>query len=171
MRRIATAVVVLGLMAASAAADDMWDPPWDMTVPGATYQVWDFTMEPDGPFIVENPFGDPMIEWPAFVNYEEIIGPDDTPVGAWHIGGEPGTTSPVTVWVPNNPDENEVKIDRHPLALHSGTGHARPAGCRRTADARSPQEAIGLNDIRRQRGADRPRPLGMTACCETGRRE
>jgi len=110
MRRIATAVVVLGLMAASAAADDMYDPPWDMTLPGATYQVWDFTMEPDGPFIVENPFGDPMIEWPAFVNYEELIGPDGTPVGAWHIGGEPGTTSPVTVWVPNNPDENEVKM-------------------------------------------------------------
>ena len=92
MKRIAFALAVVGLMAASAAAKDMWDPWWDMTGPGTTYQVWDFTMEPDGPFIVENPYGppDPHIEWPELVNYEMVPGPDGTLVGAWHIDGPPG---------------------------------------------------------------------------------
>jgi len=125
MKRIVVVLAAVGLMAASAAAEDMWDPPWDVTGPGTTYQVWDFTEDPDAPHIVDNPYGDPSIEWPGLVDYQNPVEGPYGDVGVWHIGG-PGTEpQPVTIWVPNDPDENEVK---HIQWQITSTGSPTPTG-------------------------------------------
>lgn len=109
MKRIVVVLAAVGLMAASAAAEDVHDPPWDRTEPAATYVRWDFPTDLTTPVELNNEFGDPEIEWPGLATPQEIMGWDGTEIMTWHIGGEAGTTSPVTIWVPNKKDENLVK--------------------------------------------------------------
>jgi len=154
MKRIVVALAVLGLMTSYVVAEDLVPPPWDSTLPLQTYQMWDFptilllTGLPEGhpvpspvfpmPGDVDNPFGEPWIEWPsgsydrpdaggeiglvtAVATIESVpyTSPDGTAhpaVPTVHIGvygpdgnPDPTRTVPVRIWIPNNKDENLVK--------------------------------------------------------------
>jgi hypothetical protein len=140
----------------------MWPPPWDSSLGfPETTQEWFFPPllasmgYNDGdvldmltyprPEDMDNPFGEPYIEWPlgemevenpeepgtwimlsyqAEVQWVDYMGPDGivypatptvhisitTPDGNG-VEGTPlaGTTVPVSIWIPNNPDENLMK--------------------------------------------------------------
>ncbi len=109
MKQIALLFAVLGLMAASAAAEDEWDPPWDRTDAAATYVRWDFPTDLTTPVELINEFGDPEIEWPGLATPQEIMDWEGTEITTWHIGGVSGGISQVTIWVPNKEDENLKK--------------------------------------------------------------
>ena len=173
----------------------MWDPPWDSSLGfPETTQEWDFPnlltclgyqngdvlnpLDPMSPLPgdMENPFGDPYIEWPlgeievedpenpcewimltykAEVQVVDYMTPDGTVQGGTptvHISittpdgtgveGTPlaGTTVPVSIWIPNNPDPNLVKkifwqmtsdksatpTGDRPTTVPPGTGHPAP---------------------------------------------
>jgi hypothetical protein len=80
MKRIAVVLAAIGLMASYVVAEDLSDPPWDMTLPFQSAQTWDFPslltgmphgeVVPDLPMFpfpgdADNPFGEPWIEWPS----------------------------------------------------------------------------------------------------------
>jgi len=112
MRRLLPVLPLLVLLAGPAAGEIQWEPPWDPTYPTATFQHWDFRIEIAGPIAVMNPFGDPEIEWPLTEPPTEpqvAEGWDGTDIMTWHVGGQPGSSSPITIWVPNNPDPDLVK--------------------------------------------------------------
>ena len=95
-------IVVVLLLATPAVAEDLWDPPWDMTEPTATHVHWNFPTDTEMPVELNNPYGDPVIEWPTTAAVEEIDNWEGIPITTWHIGGEPGSTSTISIWIPNH---------------------------------------------------------------------
>lgn len=158
MKRIVVVLAAVGLMASYVVAEDLSDPPWDMTLPyTTTIQTWDFPDLLDGlttgeevsspmpllPHDFENPYGEPCIEWPsgqyevknpggewgivtAVVTVDLVDymppwgeGPDDMmfDVPTVHIGvydengdGDTSRPVPVSIWIPNDPEERPVKM-------------------------------------------------------------
>ena len=107
MKKVILVLTMTVILAGPVLARDLWDPPWDMSLPNQTYQAWEFTQDP-GPFptIDENPYGiaelvDYNGTWPDVVE-----GPDGQLIQTLHID-EPGGLS---IWVPNNPDPNLRKL-------------------------------------------------------------
>jgi hypothetical protein len=121
-------------------ARDLNDPPWDLSLPNQTSQAWEFTDvtfpgNPIEPVINENPYGLPYIDlelttatytWPDYV-----LGPDEIEIGTLHID----TPGGLTIWVPNNPDENlkklifwQVTSDKSPTPTGTGPSATTPSG-------------------------------------------
>jgi len=137
MKRIAVVLAAVGLMASSVMAEDLSPPPWDMTLPyHTTTQLWDF------PFILgpmgmglfpgdvvpspmwatdlDNPYGEPWIEWPCG-EYEV-----EDPSGVTGI-----VTAVVTVdWVDYMPPWGETPDDAIPgvPTVHIGVYDAEGNG-------------------------------------------
>lgn len=89
MKRIAVVLAAIGLMASYVVAEDLSDPPWDMTLPyHTTTQMWDFPFilpgmglfpgdvvpSPMYPSDLDNPYGEPHIEWPSGEYWVEDAG-------------------------------------------------------------------------------------------------
>ena len=110
---LAAVVVSLLLIAAPAMAEDLNDPPWDMSVGDQTSQAWECTMDSPidvvCPTIMNNPYCNPdppVVEITNCDGLQLIDGPDYEPVWTWHIGAGDGG---IDIWIPNSPEPNEVK--------------------------------------------------------------
>ncbi len=116
-------------------AEDIWDPPWvenpsDPQWSGGftTHQVWEFDENSESPVILENPFTSPTRQPYVQVSNgaypDPVPGPDGTTeINTWHIGPGGGT---VTIWVPNNPDPNWLKVIF--IQITSDKGQSDPTG-------------------------------------------
>jgi len=135
MKRIAVVLAAIGLMASYVVAEDLSPPPWDMTLPyHTTTQMWDF------PFILgpmglglfpddvvpspmwatdlDNPYGEPFIEWPCGPYVVEDPG---------GVAGE--VTAVVTVdWVDYMPPWGETAADVIPDTPTVHIGVLDPTG-------------------------------------------
>jgi hypothetical protein len=101
-------LVAVLLPVLQAAAEDVYDPPWDSTYPTNTYQVWEFldpTGNPAYPEIDENPYGEPWLVFEGTdqgldgVEWVEEPGPreGETTTG-WHIADPAGGKITITVF-------------------------------------------------------------------------
>ncbi|MBN1917062.1 MAG: hypothetical protein JW889_04055 [Verrucomicrobia bacterium] len=104
---LAAAVLTVLLVAPVAQAENLWDPPWDLTYPTATFQIWEFYM-PDNPALpteIQNPYGPASIEITGgeWGEWEGLQGGFDT----WHIFDFP--VGCITIQVHNNPEPGIVK--------------------------------------------------------------
>jgi hypothetical protein len=139
MRAVLMAALAFGL-AGQAMGEDIWDPPWDMSLPNQTVQAWEFAGPyPGAPFeptIDGNPYGFPYIEsqnvtWPDIVE-----GPDGVQIETLHVDSPGG----LTIWVPNNPDPLAVKkifwqvtSDKSPSPQGTGPTATAPDGTTSTS--------------------------------------
>jgi len=132
MKRLLLFLVLALIAIGPAYGEDLWDPPWYEWAgsnPTNTYQAWEFQhMDPMGPFqyptFSENPYGEPWIEESPPTSWQWVPGLDGTTeIQTIHID----VSGPFTIWVPNNPDPNEVKLifwqmtsDKSPTPTGSG---------------------------------------------------
>lgn len=119
MRRIlrnGTCALLLTAMAAvSAQGEVIWDPPWvenpsDPQWAGgvATHQRWEFAENPGYPVAMNNPFGQPYVDFNNATYPDIVIGPDGlTEISTWHIDQDGGG---LFIYVPNNPLPNARKV-------------------------------------------------------------
>lgn len=172
MKRIML-ILVLGLILSFPVyGKDLWDPPWDSTLPFQTMQAWECSaMDPSYPFdpfptTDENPFGVAEITEPGAVTWPDWVeGPDGGEIATFHID----QSGPFTIWVPNNPNPNDRKLifwqitsDKSVTPTGSGPTATTPEGYGSTNPV-SPYPAIqhggtwytynGLIEIR-------PNPIG-----------
>jgi hypothetical protein len=125
--RALVAAGVFAVLAAPALAIPVFDPPW-VTTPtdprwqgGAhTFQAWEFTQNPTGPVIVNNPYGTPNIHWPTGATYpDNVVGPDGTTtIPTWHIGQD----GVITIEIPNNPEDRMFKVIHLQITSDKATG-------------------------------------------------
>ena len=130
--KLLRAFAILLLFSLTAYGRDLWDPPWDLSLPNQTYQAWEFSMYTPGipfqttPTIDENPFGTAEItEIPPFTYPDWVLGPEGTTeIATLHID----VSGPFTIWVPNNPNPNDIKLifwqitsDKSPTPTGSGS--------------------------------------------------
>lgn len=101
---VATAGVALG--------EDIWDPPWDMSLPNQTEQGWECMGQPlDQPVEAtwgENPYGWATATFTNF-HYQEVDGPDGTPIPTWHAGADGENGGSIEITIKNNPDPDLYK--------------------------------------------------------------
>ena len=109
MKRTFWMVSLVAVLAAPALAEDLWDPPWNPTYPTNTHVWWDFPRDLTAPVEFHNPYGNPQIVWPQGTTMQTIPDWNGKYINTWHIGGPEGSFSPLSIWIPNNPDENLVK--------------------------------------------------------------
>jgi hypothetical protein len=109
MKKILAILMVLGVFAAPALAEDLWDPPWDPAYPTNTHVWWDFSLNLTAPIELHNPYGLPQIIWPADTTMQTIPDWNGQPINTLHIGGQEGSYSDLRIWIPNNPDGGDVK--------------------------------------------------------------
>lgn len=119
MRRIlktGTCALLLTAMATvSAQAEMVWDPPWvenpsDPQWAGGvvTHQRWEFAENPGYPVAMNNPFGQPYVDFNNATYPDIVIGPDGlTEIPTWHIDQDGGG---LFIYVPNNPLPNARKV-------------------------------------------------------------
>ncbi|MCD6304335.1 MAG: PEP-CTERM sorting domain-containing protein [Planctomycetes bacterium] len=134
--KMITAVGVIAVVAMTAAADDLWPPPWDPTLPNQTYQAWEAPQEPDGtyfppgtifePTCIENPYGPATIMFlppenqppdPAYGTTIQWVedyhqDPPGMEIATWHVDG-PEQNAPaadLVITIKNNPDDNLKKL-------------------------------------------------------------
>lgn len=109
--RICLILVAIGCLAgpvAQLAAEDIFPPPWDETLPNQTSQTWEASESNfaiGAPILAtsaENPYGSPTVTLLGNWDYEEIPGPKEGQgdIPTWHVGAGGGT---LTITVPNNP--------------------------------------------------------------------
>ncbi|MBN2476135.1 MAG: PEP-CTERM sorting domain-containing protein [Pirellulales bacterium] len=128
MKHLVKTLVVLACVVvcgASATAEDIWDPPWDLSLPNQTVQGWEVAVPagadlplslPAGTEIPatwgENPYGwPPMVTFLDPVTVEEIPGPNQGVIPTVHIDADgPGTYGRVQITIENNPDDNLKKL-------------------------------------------------------------
>ena len=100
------------LIAAPVAAEDLNDPPWDLSLPNQTSQVWESfpnPQDPAGPIRptwYDNPYGEPIVDLIG-AEIEDIVGPHGEPIPTWHIANPDGGQLIITI--PNHPEQNPVK--------------------------------------------------------------
>jgi len=109
MKRVFWMVALVAVLAAPALAEDLWDPPWDLTYPTNTHVWWDFPRDLTAPVELHNPYGQPQLVFPPGTTVQGIPDWKGELINTWHIGGEEGSYSDLRIWIPNNPDENLVK--------------------------------------------------------------
>ena len=117
-RSLSKIVLIGGLalgLAGPAMGEDLWDPPWDLSLPNQTEQAWEcredpvFTGEPIWPTPpYNNPYGEPYLTFQCDVEIEHIPGPHDpaTVIPTWHVSGPGG----IDITIENNPDPNMYKL-------------------------------------------------------------
>ncbi len=141
MKRMMKARMCVLLLAATAAipvhAEMVWNPPWvenpsDPQWFGgvATHQRWEFAENPGFPVAMDNPFGQPYVDFSLATYPDIVIGPDgQTLIPTWHIDQDGGG---LFVYVPNNPLPNarksifiQITSDKGPLL---GSPSSSPTG-------------------------------------------
>jgi len=100
-----------------ALGEDIFDPPWDATLPNQTSQTWEIPqliqtgpIEPDLPrlpTIMENQYGEATISFLAPINIEDIPGPHGEPTETVHIGPGGGQ---LVIDIFNSPDPRAQKL-------------------------------------------------------------
>jgi len=104
---VAVAVALSCLAGPLAQARDLWEPPWDPTLPNQTSQMWEFIVNPGPePTWADNPYGMPELQVIEGTYPDVVEGPEGELIPTWHIGPGGG----VDIIVPNNPDPNLLKI-------------------------------------------------------------
>jgi hypothetical protein len=136
--KYALILAIGALLSVAAYAEDRWPVPWDPALPNQTYQAWEFPMmnpqlplEPY-PTHSNNPFGQPGITETPPVSWEWIQGPEGPAIiQTLHID----QSGPFTIWVPNNPNPNDVKYvfwqitsDKSPTPTGTGPSATTPEG-------------------------------------------
>jgi hypothetical protein len=128
MRHMLTALLAVGLLAiltASSMAEDIFDPPWDCSLPNQTEQAWEFNPLPYGMVVgtplpvgtqIEATSADNEYGWPLLICVDGAVpqvvdGPQGTPITALHPEDPDGDGyGRVSVTIKNNPDENLYKL-------------------------------------------------------------
>ncbi len=111
---LSVSLAVLLLAGATALAEDLWDPPWDMALPNQTSQAWEcdgqpvYSGDPISPTWIDNEFGSATLTFLGDVEIEYIPGPHDPDVeiATWHVSGPGG----IDITIKNNPDPDLYKL-------------------------------------------------------------
>lgn len=116
--RVAKILLICGLalgLAGPVMGEDIWDPPWDMTLPNQTTQEWQceghafYTGEGMRPIDYDNPYGEPSLtvfgDWAG--GWQVAPDGSGTEIPTWHVGPDGGT---IEITIENNPHDNLKKL-------------------------------------------------------------